>query len=258
MDNTELALSFLASVGFIMTVIGALSGYRHLTLKKKAELKFIEKIRTRADVAKDIQALARQTYADNIARECAIVGVLKSVLSTLPDEDRKQITGLHQPSMIGRLNYAKKLMTQSNMALPNPPINLGLCLQNQFAEADKANWLIPEDIFGSALPAFRKTAVKRAKQINLGANIRVALVIDLNESDNQEVSVIMRMYPIGTQTHLPDNLKFTVIPKSGEPDEYLAKSHHPAFETEWFFKRGEQFSIKIQLNDVTVTEEFVI
>ncbi len=49
-----------------------------------------------------------------------------------------------------------------------------------------------------------------------------------------------------------------MIPKSGKPDEYLAKSHEPAFETKWFYLRGEQFRVKIQFNDVTATEVFVI
>lgn len=258
MENTELALTILAGIGFILSVIGILFGYKHLVLKKKAELKLIEKLTNNADIAQKIQALARQTYTDNVERECAIVGVLKSVLNTLPDEDRKHITGLHQPSMLGRFNYAKKLINQSHIILANHPINLRLWFQKKFDEATKAKWLIPEDILGSAIPALRKMAVKRAKSINLGANILVALIIELNESDNQEISVILRLYPIGTQTHLPDNLKFTVIPKFGKPSEHLVKSHCPAFETKWFFKHGERFSLKMQLNEVLVTEDFVI
>jgi len=142
-------------------------------------------------------------------------------------------------------------------------LELGRWLQNKFDKSTKAGWLSPEDIFGSNAFSRKFTtrnqqAVKRAKVINLGAN-RVALVIELDElSESHEIRVLMRVYPLGEPTHLPDNLKFTVIPKSGKPYEYLAESHHPAFETEWFFKRGEQFRVKIQLNDVTVTEDFVI
>jgi len=134
--------------------------------------------------------------------------------------------------------------------------NLSQWLQNIFTKAIEAGWLTLEEIFGTAIPAVRKMAVKRAKQIDLGAE-KLALVMDIKEL-TQEFSVILRIYPFGEQTNLPDNLKFTVIPKSGEPHEYLAKSHHPAFETEWFYKRGEQFRVKMQLNDVTVTEDFVI
>jgi tetratricopeptide (TPR) repeat protein len=154
----------------------------------------------------------------------------------------------------------KKTVLENLSELFGHLLELGRWLQNKFDKATEAGWLTLEDIFGTAIPAMsrRKMAVKRAKQIDLGAN-RVALVIELDElSESHEIRVLMRVHPLGEQTHLPDNLKFTVIPKSGEPDEYLAKSHHPAFETEWFYKRGEQFRVKVQLNDVTVTEDFVI
>jgi len=134
---------------------------------------------------------------------------------------------------------------------------LGKWLQNEFDKATEAGWLTLEEIFGTAIPAMpRKRAIKRAKQIDLGTE-KLALVMDIKEL-TQEISVILRIYPLGKQTHLPDNLKFTVIPTSGEAHEYLAQSHHPAFETEWFYKHGEQFSVKMQLNDMTVTEDFVI
>jgi hypothetical protein len=135
-------------------------------------------------------------------------------------------------------------------------LELGKLLQNKFDKATEAGWLTLDDIFGTAIPVVRKRAVKRAKQIDLGAE-KLALVMDIKEL-TQEFSIILRIYPLGEPNHLPDNLKFTVIPKSGEPHEYLAKSHHPAFETEWFFKRGEQFGVKVELNDVIVTEDFVI
>jgi hypothetical protein len=134
---------------------------------------------------------------------------------------------------------------------------LGKWFQNEFDKATEAGWLTLDEVFGTAIPAIsRKMAVKRAKQIDLGTE-KLALVMDIKEL-TQEISIILRIYPLGEKNHLPDNLKFTVIPKSGEPHEYLAKSHPPAFETEWFFKRGEPFEVKIQLNGVTVTENFVI
>jgi len=258
MDNTELMLVFFAGIGFIVSVIGTLSSYKHFVLKKKAELKLIENLRNNVDVAKNIQALALQAPSDKNELECAIVNTLKPVLSTLPDREKIQIRGLHQPSMKGRFSYAKKLLNQSGIGFPNPPINLVPWRNSQFREAEKANWLRLYDIFGPAIPAFRTHAIKRAKKIDLGQGQMVVLSIDLQPTTDQEMSVILRLSPINTLTHLPDNLKFTVIPKSGKPDEYLAKSHHPAFETEWFFKPGEQFSVKVQLNNVTVRENFII
>ncbi len=145
------------------------------------------------------------------------------------------------------------------LTLCDPLFVLGQLLENKFDKAIESGWLTLEEIFGPKKFAFRrnKAVVKRAKKITLDTD-KVALVIELYELENQEMRVLMRVYPIGKQTYLPENLKFTVIPKSGEPDEYLTESHNPGFEKELFYKHGEQFSVKIQLDDVTVTEDFVI
>jgi tetratricopeptide (TPR) repeat protein len=141
--------------------------------------------------------------------------------------------------------------------------DLSQWLQKNFTKATEAGWQMLEEILGARQLAFRTATskvqtIKRAKRIAFNVEQTVVLVVELMPIENQDIKVIIRLYPFGEQTNLPDNLKFTVIPKSGEPHEYLAKSHHPAFKTEWFYKRGEQFRVKMQLNDVTVTEDFVI
>jgi hypothetical protein len=140
---------------------------------------------------------------------------------------------------------------------PAAPIKLIDLLQDKVAQAVEAGWQTLEDIFGTNYqPAFR-SAVQRAKEIHLGAET-VVFVIKINEVENQEVNVFMSVLPIREQTHLPKNLKVKIIPDSGEPDEHLAESHPTGFETEWFYERGERFSVQMQLDDVSVTENFVV
>jgi len=144
----------------------------------------------------------------------------------------------------------------------DPLFILGQWLQNKFDNAKKAGWLPLEEIVGKkVLKRHNMTdkAIKRAKQVDLGNHQIIALVIELNETKNQSVKIIIRVLPIGEQIYLPDNLQLTVIPKSGKSDEYLTEHHNPGFETECcFYKHGEQFTVKMQLNDVIVTESFVL
>jgi hypothetical protein len=133
-------------------------------------------------------------------------------------------------------------------------------LKGRFSEAIENGWLTPKDIFGDAAPAFLLDVVKRAKQINLGADHKVGLVITLEEQENQEVRVLIQVHPMSTETQncLPENIKIMVIPESGEVHEYLPPNSPGFFQIEWFYEYGEQFSLIIQLNDLSVTEEFVI
>lgn len=157
----------------------------------------------------------------------------------------------------------KKIVQEMLDKLFGPLLELGKWLVNEFEKAQEAGWLLLTDVFRDHAfdfrrLAFRTTAVKRAKLINLGID-KVILVIGLNElPETQEIKVVIRVYPLDGQNYLPANLKFTVLPKVGESHVYLANPHDPGFEMEWFYKRGEQFDVQIQLNNFTVTEHFMV
>ncbi|MCK5521574.1 MAG: DUF1822 family protein [Thiomargarita sp.] len=142
-----------------------------------------------------------------------------------------------------------------------PQVNLNQWLQGNLLESMKAGWLTLEEIFPTPAIAFRSATleaktIKRAKQIHLGKENTVVLVIELEEQDNQEIRVLMRLSPTETQTHLPENLKFKVIPESGEPLEEIAGTHHDYIEQDWFYEKGECFRVVVELNGISVTENF--
>jgi len=139
-------------------------------------------------------------------------------------------------------------------------VKLSQWLQNNFVEAIEAGWQTLDMIFGTAIPAFRtKTAVKRAKQIKLGADQTVALVIELNDLGNQKIRVILRVYPTDDHTYLPENLKLTLLSESGEPlEEIQAGNNKDCIEQPLTGVPGERFSVNLALGDVSVTEDFVI
>jgi len=179
--------------------------------------------------------------------------LLKNILSNL--------TNPPQPSL------TKKPPTE----LPTPVlnvsrINLNQWLQDNFVEAINRGWLALEEILAPTIPAvaFRGTPTnrikgqKRAKPIQLGEEHTVVFVIELEEQDNQEIRILMRLSPIRTQIHLPENIKFKVIPELGEPLEEIAGTHHDYLEQEWFYEPGESFRTVVALNEMSVTEDFDI
>jgi hypothetical protein len=143
-------------------------------------------------------------------------------------------------------------------------VNLSKCLQENFVEAIKAGWLKLEEIFDTPIPAvaLRSDPIKQGKTIKLAKQIHldqtVILVIELEEQDNQEIRILMRLHPTGTQTSVPENLKFKVIPEIGEPIEVIAGTHHDYLEQDWFYEKGEQFRVVVEFNEISVTENFVL
>ncbi|OAD21299.1 hypothetical protein THIOM_002938, partial [Candidatus Thiomargarita nelsonii] len=46
--------------------------------------------------------------------------------------------------------------------------------------------------------------------------------------------------------------------ETGECHQYdIAKTKKPYLELRWSFEKGDQFYVKVQLNDISVTEDFV-
>ena len=141
-----------------------------------------------------------------------------------------------------------------------PLINLRKWFQNDFVETIKAGWLelnmIPTNV---AFQPVRAKEVKQAKQINLGNDYTVALVLDIRKFDNQNIDVIFWLCAAGEQTTLPKNIKFALFDKSSGIDtEEITTGSEKYISIEWSFNINEQFCIAIQLDDVSFTESFML
>jgi hypothetical protein len=141
-----------------------------------------------------------------------------------------------------------------------PVLNLIQWFKNDFVEGIKAGWLelnmIPINV--SFQPVMDKT-VKRAKQINLGNNYTVALVLDIRKFYNNNIEVIFWLCAAGEQTSLPKNLKFALFDKSSGIDrEKIANGTEKFLSIEWSFSLKEEFCIAIQLGEVSFTESFML
>lgn len=164
---------------------------------------------------------------------------------------------------------ATHILTASNM-----PVNLSCWLNNIF----DAGWQTVEALFSTEAvnPAFSvrsaynlkeinpKTSVvgiTRGKLIDLGmllAGHSVSLIVAIAPA-NEEVDIRLRVYPAGSQTYLPLNLQLIVLDESGAISlEAQARNADNWMQLEFSGEPGEQFSVKLALGDVSITEDFVI
>lgn len=140
-------------------------------------------------------------------------------------------------------------------------VTLSQWLQNIF----DAGWLSVSEILAPKEPmlAFRyKSKVTRAKRVNLGIDKRcqaLALVVTLTPRTRVEIQIKMQVYPTDEQIYLPDDLAVKVL---DEEETIVMSAHAKTANThitlEFSVQVGERFSVKLELGDTDVTQNFVV
>ncbi|MBD1803885.1 DUF1822 family protein [Microcoleus sp. FACHB-SPT15] len=101
-------------------------------------------------------------------------------------------------------------------------------------------------------------SVRRAKEVDLGAEQVVVLVVQITP-ESEEVGVCVWVYPAGDALHLPVGLQLFVLDEFGILIPELqdqARSVADSMQLEFGVKPGEPFSVGVALGDVSITEDF--
>ena len=109
----------------------------------------------------------------------------------------------------------------------------------------------------------RKVFVEGIKLIDLGMELEnqsVALLVGLAPETEQRVGIRVQLYPAGGQTYLPSNIKLILLSQSGTTlQEYKARTQDSLIQLKRFTcPMGKCFSVKVALDDFSITENFVI
>lgn len=154
-------------------------------------------------------------------------------------------------------------------------VNLSRWLQNNF----EAGWQTVEALLRTEAinPAFGVRSDKRlseneaedpvvsvsaGKLINWGmqlAGYPVALIVKVVPKADEEVSIRLRVYPAGEQVYLPSGLQLILADESGATClEAQARSADDWIQIELSGYSEERFSVKVALESMSITENFVI
>jgi hypothetical protein len=109
----------------------------------------------------------------------------------------------------------------------------------------------------------RKVFVEGIKLIDLGMELEnqsVALLVGLAPETEQRVGIRVQLYPAGGKTYLPSNIKLILLSQSGATlQEYKARTQDSLIQLKRFTcPMGKCFSVKVALDDFSITEDFVI
>jgi hypothetical protein len=173
------------------------------------------------------------------------------------------------PQYLNRLRQAKPI---------REPVRLSQWLANKF----EAGWQAVEDLFIRSQPTlnFRcgdpqsvpfencldvaraehpPLAVSRSKLLHLEpTGERVVLAIGLMPTAEQEMEIWVKVSPTNDRTHLPPNLQLMVL---DEAEEVVMQAQARSTESillKFSGTVGERFSLKIALDEVGLSEAFVI
>lgn len=102
-----------------------------------------------------------------------------------------------------------------------------------------------------------ENSVRRAKEIDLGGNHAVALVVQTTLESESEVGICVWVYPTNNAVHLPPHLQVIVLDESEAIIiEEQTGDAEDSVELEFGVEPTELFSIKIIWGDVSITEDF--
>jgi Protein of unknown function (DUF1822) len=164
---------------------------------------------------------------------------------------------------------AKATAVQSKSAtITSSVTNLSLWLQQNFDRALEAGWqtldtlLTPETSYSFVRSSRSSATIQLAKLVNLKFQLEATLLIlsiALTPNENDEVSVLVRVYPQTGVPHLSSGLIISLMDDatllqnvtSRDDDEYIQlRTFHCTAST--------AFALKLELDGVSITEDFTI
>ena len=106
-------------------------------------------------------------------------------------------------------------------------------------------------------------AFEGVKVIDLGmelGNQSVALLIGLTPEAEQKVAIRVQLHPVGGHTYLPAKIKLALLSRSGKVlQEIQARTQDNFIQLKRFTTpRGKNFSIRVALDDFSITENLAL
>lgn len=115
----------------------------------------------------------------------------------------------------------------------------------------------------SSINSFPEADVMRAKLIDLGMRLgrtTVALLVAIAEEDDRTFRVHVQLYPAIGERYLPGNIKLSLISDIGENLHEVKSTVQNLciLLNDFHVEPNESFSIRVALDDLSVTENFVV
>jgi len=163
--------------------------------------------------------------------------------------------------------------------LRQSPVSSLVNLSQWFADIFETGWQTIESLWNvpelRPTYAFRSTETvqlnalnrpesitKRAKLIDLGIQILnqpVMLIVEISPEKDQQTSIHLQLHATGNQIYLPPGVYLTVLDSSGTVFlEAQSRKSDNYIQLQFRGEPREQFSVRVAMNDTSITEHFQI
>lgn len=125
---------------------------------------------------------------------------------------------------------------------------------------DETLWTIVESLWQMA-PGVASAGVRRVKLIDLGMQVAgrtIALAVAILKKSNQQFGVLLRVYPTHDELYVPVKLKLILLDNGEILHEVIARIADNYIQLKLSGNKGETFSVKIMLEEGSITEHFEI
>ncbi|MEH2350688.1 MAG: DUF1822 family protein [Nostoc sp.] len=201
---------------------------------------------------------------DESLQEAKLLGFIPSVATeTLPLEQLQPLE-----AFIDHLDQLRQF-----------PVSSLVNLSQWFAGIFEAGWQTIESLWN--VPELRPTytfrstetvelnalnrpepITKRAKLIDLGIQILnqpVMLIVEISPEKDQQTSIHLQLHATGNQIYLPPGVHLTVLDSSGEVFlDAQSRKLDNYIQLQFRGEPTEQFSVRVAINDTSITEHFRI
>jgi hypothetical protein len=175
------------------------------------------------------------------------------------------------PDMPDLQRLVEQLYTSQRFGYPrsdipsDPNTKAALVQLIQTTPDEETRWKAAE-ILWTLDPGHPATGVRRVLDLGLLlAGQQLVLMVAVLQSDSAStlepphLSILARVYPLAEQGYLPAGLKLAVLEQDGSPGlETQARERDNYIQLKLRGEFGEQFSIRLCLEDDVITESFVI
>ena len=159
--------------------------------------------------------------------------------------------------LIKQLYASQTKMSASTSIPPDPSAALTQLLQT--TQDEETLWTAAE-ILWTTDPDNSASGVRRV--IDLGMQLAghaVALMVAILPKADQKIAVLLRVSPMGNQSHLPPGLQLVGLDKAGSPFLTVQSREKDDYnQLKFSADPGERFSVRVVLDNASITENFVV
>lgn len=129
----------------------------------------------------------------------------------------------------------------------------------QTTQDEETRWQAAESLW-ELDPNHPASGVRRIADLGFHlAGYAVALMVAVLPKGDRSVAILLRVYPLASQSHLPLGLQLMVLDEAGNTfSEVPAREQDNYIQFKFTADSGDRFSAKVTLDEASITENFLV